>query len=382
MSTDLAGIDPVEAKAFELRRFALDVRRKLNGIEDIDRLRELETVLMGARRRLKQLNEDVIEAERTRVLVVQRIGVLIGPAVTGRPKTSNNSNDGGERLTSGPLDGTHGPIDQSQRDRDYEARMLAAYPSIVERAIALPHVTVSKVFRLCKMERARETVTAAAEMAQGTEIQGYNVQRGQWWTLGEHLLYCGDSTDVAFVERIRQAEPVFAFADPPSDVDGFGWAHDYLTDVVPVVGVTPGIASLVDFARLTRMPYRWTVAAWLQNGQSRGALGFSNWIPVYLFAKEDGAVFHEAQDHLKITIDPHVVTDVLHTVARKPISLLTKLLDVFTSSGDVVVDPFLGSGTTLIAADKTHRVCIGAEVDAVHCGEILRRYGKEVSPLP
>ena len=49
------------------------------------------------------------------------------------------------------------------------------------------------------------------------------------------------------------------------------------------------------------------------------------------------------------------------------------LLDL-TNRGDIVIDPFLGSGSTLIAADKTGRVCRGVELDPLYVDVIVRRY--------
>ena len=49
------------------------------------------------------------------------------------------------------------------------------------------------------------------------------------------------------------------------------------------------------------------------------------------------------------------------------------LLDL-TNRGDVVIDPFLGSGSTLIAADKTDRICRGIELDPLYIDVIVRRY--------
>jgi DNA modification methylase len=45
-----------------------------------------------------------------------------------------------------------------------------------------------------------------------------------------------------------------------------------------------------------------------------------------------------------------------------------------TNRGDIVIDPFLGSGSTLIAADKTGRVCRGVELDPLYVDVIVRRY--------
>jgi DNA modification methylase len=45
-----------------------------------------------------------------------------------------------------------------------------------------------------------------------------------------------------------------------------------------------------------------------------------------------------------------------------------------TERGDIVIDPFLGSGSTLIACEKTRRRCRGVELDPLYVEVILRRY--------
>jgi len=49
------------------------------------------------------------------------------------------------------------------------------------------------------------------------------------------------------------------------------------------------------------------------------------------------------------------------------------LIDL-TNRDEIVLDPFLGSGSTLIAADKTGRVCRGVELDPLYVDVIIRRY--------
>jgi hypothetical protein len=197
-----------------------------------------------------------------------------------------------------------------------------------------------------------------------------------WHKLGDHLLYCGDSTDREFIDACQGA---LAFADPPYNAgkadwdEGFTWEHDYLAEAADIVAVTPGIASLAGFLANTEMPYQWSVSAEITNGMTRGALGFGNWICVTLFAQ--GSLYRKAKDHYRIPAATGDDQGGTHP-SRKPIRLLMHLIELFTSKGDTVIDPFLGSGTTLLAAQRTGRRCIGAEIDPKHCGEIIDRYNR------
>ena len=58
----------------------------------------------------------------------------------------------------------------------------------------------------------------------------------------------------------------------------------------------------------------------------------------------------------------------------KPVRLVADALLDTTKRGDVVIDPFLGSGTTLIAAEKIGRVCFGLELDPIYVDLIIRRW--------
>jgi DNA modification methylase len=60
--------------------------------------------------------------------------------------------------------------------------------------------------------------------------------------------------------------------------------------------------------------------------------------------------------------------------AEKPTALLADALIDLTDCGEIVFDPFLGSGSTLIAAENTGRVCCGVELDPRYVDVIIRRY--------
>ncbi|QNJ58056.1 DNA methylase [Gordonia phage JKSyngboy] len=63
---------------------------------------------------------------------------------------------------------------------------------------------------------------------------------------------------------------------------------------------------------------------------------------------------------------------------EKPIEIAADLVRKFTTTGDVVLDPFAGSGTTLRAAVNEGRRAIGVELDPTHCATIVRRMGQTV----
>jgi len=60
----------------------------------------------------------------------------------------------------------------------------------------------------------------------------------------------------------------------------------------------------------------------------------------------------------------------------KPISLIRRLILNSTQVGDTVYDPFLGSGTTLLASHQTLRKSIGIELDETYCQVIVDRWEK------
>ncbi len=60
----------------------------------------------------------------------------------------------------------------------------------------------------------------------------------------------------------------------------------------------------------------------------------------------------------------------------KPVALVADAIMDVSDRGDVVLDPFLGSGTTLIACERTGRTCYGIELDPLYVDTIVRRWQK------
>jgi DNA modification methylase len=58
----------------------------------------------------------------------------------------------------------------------------------------------------------------------------------------------------------------------------------------------------------------------------------------------------------------------------KPVALVADAILDCTARGDLVLDPFLGSGTTVIAGERTGRVCYGLELDPMYVDTVIRRW--------
>jgi DNA modification methylase len=70
-----------------------------------------------------------------------------------------------------------------------------------------------------------------------------------------------------------------------------------------------------------------------------------------------------------------------HHPAPFPLELATRLVRMFSFVGDIVLDPFCGSGTTMIAAFRTGRNSIGVEIDPEYCRMAARYLKAETSNL-
>ena len=370
-STALAPIDPAAASAVQIREWSIAIRERIEDMTE-DELGQLEAVLIAFKTRLRQLGKDIDETERTRIKAVQRYGELLGDGT----ETQGERRDLLENANK---------LTESDRQRRHQARLLAAYPEVVEKAISGPKPSLNKALGLAKRQRAADEAAKVTEQMAAAVIASDDPEPPKptkWWKLGDHLLYCGDSADQEFVDRCNGA--TFAFADPPynagkADWDhGFKWRHDYLADVAQITAVTPGISAIADFFTTTNMPYRWSIAAYISNGMTRGPLGFGNWIYAAVFSNNE-SIHRNAQDHLTLSVTSATTHEASHE-SRKPARLLVDLIELFTDKGDLVIDPFLGSGTTLFAADQTGRRCIGAEISPEFCAEIIARYGDGAHP--
>lgn len=257
------------------------------------------------------------------------------------------------------------------------------------------------------------TPDPGAQMDRAEELrEKWQTARGQLWQIGNHRLLCGDSTSAEDGARVMGGEKAgLVCTDPPYNVGieyGSGtndsktieqneafiakWFEQY--KAVPVKVVTPGAGYHLGTLRswLTLFPPRW-MCLWLRrNSMSHSPLrGFSDWEPVLFYKNEEKdretewggiLVYGKPQTpigqdifDIPVRVQPDVADEKgnkYHPVP-KPLALFVVLLRKFSKIGQVIVDPFLGSGTTMVAAEQLGRICYGLEIEPKYCAVILER---------
>lgn len=237
-------------------------------------------------------------------------------------------------------------------------------------------------------------------------------QPGDLWLLGDHRVLCGDSTSEADVARLLdRGQASCMWTDPPYGVSYIGKTERALTisndaaeglsvllaaawaAVTPVM--SPGAPFYV--ARpageqgavflSSFMETGWGYHEELQWVKDTMVLGHSDyhvrhetivygWIPG---PGRSGRGHHKGSrwygDHSQTTVFeiPRPKRSEEHPTA-KPVALLIPMLHNSTRTGDIVLDPFLGSGTTLIAAEMMGRRCYGMEIAPAYVDVTVRRW--------
>jgi DNA modification methylase len=231
---------------------------------------------------------------------------------------------------------------------------------------------------------------------------------GELWLLGPHRLLCGDATNLSDIERVldgRLADMVFT--DPPynvgyvgktdakmtlaNDALGDGFAA-FLTKACQVMltvnkGATYICMSAVELATL-QAAFRqagghWsTFIVWAKNAFTLGRSDYQRQYEPILYGWKEGTHRHWCGDRDQSDvwhIDKPARNDLHPTM--KPIALVERAIRNSSKSRDTVLDPFGGSGTTLMAAESTRRHAALLELDPSYCDVILQRWrdatGKE-----
>ena len=229
---------------------------------------------------------------------------------------------------------------------------------------------------------------------------------GDVWVLGPHRLLCGDSTQAESYERLLGDDQVdMVFTDPPYNVnyantpkdrlrgknrailnDNLGNGFEqFLTDALsPALARCDGavyVAMSSSELDTLQSAFRaaggkWsTFIIWAKNTFTLGRADYQRQYEPILYGWREGASRHWCGDrnqgdvwHIK---KPH--KNDLHPT-MKPVELVERAIRNSSRPGDTVLDCFGGSGTTLIAAEKTGRRARLMELDPKYADVIVRRW--------
>jgi hypothetical protein len=198
-----------------------------------------------------------------------------------------------------------------------------------------------------------------------------------YYEFGGITIYHGDCREILPV-----LDPVdLVLTDPPYGINKAGWDGEFPTGwmneaarLAPVMGIMPGVWNLCRLPQeVGRLTYRWVLAAHLINGMTNGAIGFGNWIPCAVYSADGTSVYVQDSDIKRFVIG---VDDKPDHPSPKPFGVMKWL--VSRLPGETILDPFMGSGTTLRAAKDLGRKAIGIEIEEKYCEIAAKRLSQEV----
>lgn len=223
-------------------------------------------------------------------------------------------------------------------------------------------------------------------------------QKGDIWKMGGHVLLCGDSTCTTDVEKLMQGEKAdMCFTDPPygyeyqSNARNKSKKFDVIENDDKILDFFPNIQlvcnGFVFVCTTWKVLDKWlplfkryheltNMIIWNKGGGGIGDLKhtFSTDYEVILCAsngkeltgKRIGSVWTIKKDSSSSYVHP----------TQKPVKLSEFAIRNTTERGDIVLDLFGGSGSTLIACEQMERKCRIMEYDPAYCDVIVDRWEK------
>lgn len=216
------------------------------------------------------------------------------------------------------------------------------------------------------------------------------VQEGDIWQLGRHRLLCSDCTIKDNISLLMDGKKVdMVFTDPSYGINIVNKngkiGGDYLAQnqIYKAVRNDNSIETAKNFYELIKntkkiilfggnyflsfLPYGYWIVWNKLNEKNNFADGEMAWTniktPLRIFNfLWNGMIRCEKDTRVHPT--------------QKPVSMLSEILQTFSDENEIILDGFLGSGSTLIACEHTNRICYGMEIEPHYCGVIIERWQK------
>jgi DNA modification methylase len=229
---------------------------------------------------------------------------------------------------------------------------------------------------------------------------------GDVWLLGDHRLLCGDATQIEAVEKVLAGGLAdMVWTDPPYGVnygatmkdklrkkhrrianDNLGPAFEpFLRDACTnILAVTKGAIYICMSSSELHTLYRaftesgghWsTFLIWAKNTFTMGRSDYQRQYEPILYGWKEGTDHYwcGARDQGDVWFVKKPLANDLHPT-MKPVELVERAIRNSSKSRDTVLDPFAGSGSTLVACEKTGRQARLIELERKYCDVIIRRF--------
>jgi DNA modification methylase len=247
---------------------------------------------------------------------------------------------------------------------------------------------------------------------------------GDLWQLGDHRLYCGDALNpMSHIALMGTNRAAAAFIDPPYNVkiDGhvcgsgtikhreFAMASGEMTEEEFTDFLTKGLTSICTYATPGALIFACTdwrhvaelhaagrssgcellnLCVWVKSNGGMGSLYRSRHELVFVFRNGKEAHLNNIQlgrfgrNRSNVWHYPGVNSFArkgsknvlkLHPTV-KPIALISDAILDSTKRDDIVLDFYIGSGTTILAAERTGRRCFGIEIDPIYTDTAIDRW--------
>jgi len=280
---------------------------------------------------------------------------------------------------------------EALREDDFHLDLLGFEDAEIEALLAQPETESAG---LTEEDAVPETAEAAVTVP------------GDVWVLGEHRLLCGDATVMTDVEKVLAGGLAdMVFSDPPYNVnygatmkdklrgkkrkianddlgDGF---ERFLRDACTnILAVTKGAIYICMSSSELHTLYRaftesgghWsTFLIWAKNTFTMGRSDYQRQYEPILYGWKEGTDHYwcGARDQGDVWFVNKPLTNDVHPT-MKPVELVERAIRNSSKSRDTVLDPFAGSGSTLIACEKTGRQARLIELEPRYCDVIIRRF--------
>lgn len=217
---------------------------------------------------------------------------------------------------------------------------------------------------------------------------------GDVWLLGKHRVMCGDSTSVDAVDVLMAGKKAdMVFTDPPYGVSfqsNMSKRFDVLANDDKILDVAPVVWQ---FMREDTAAFIWTshhvypewreqfsefykqTIIWHKGGGGMGDLNgqYALDYEIALFCTKGGPKFRGKRGMAVWQVGKDAASNYVHPT-QKPAALAERALEDFSDRGALVLDLFGGSGSTLIACEKTNRQARLMELDPKYCDVIIKRW--------